>query len=82
MRDAKLIVEECVGCTLPNTSDGTCTAFLDPAWQHRGGRRCHGRCDSIDEMVRRLEDMAAYNLDNWRIEQELLSWREIQRLIS
>ena len=44
----ELIVPECTGCAM---TDGavTCTAFVDPAYQHRDGRQCWGRCDALEQ---------------------------------
>ena len=80
------IVPQCDGCCLPDFSDGYCTAFDDPEYQHRGGRRCWGRCESIDEMIRRLEGMVSYNKRHGmntagEIKKELAGWQETAREI-
>jgi len=54
------IVPQCANCCLPDYSEGICTAFQDPAYQWRNGE-CWGRCESIDEMVERLQAIITYN---------------------
>lgn len=58
-RTVRHIVERCEGCACIDVVDGTCTVFVDPAWQHRGGQECWGRCDTAAEMVERLEAVKA-----------------------
>ena len=55
------LMPQCDGCALPDYGTGTCTVFVDPAYQHREGRRCWGRCASAQEMVGRLEAIVAHN---------------------
>lgn len=82
MTVTELIVPQCKGCTMPDIMTGRCTVFVDPLYQHRDGRKCWGRCDSIDEMVRRLEAICEHNPTNATYKRELEDWRETQREVS
>lgn len=84
----KRIVEQCKDCCLPDFSEGYCTAFDDPEYQHRGGRRCWGRCESIDEMVERLQAIISYNEGHGmntagvaKLRREMEDWQETARLL-
>lgn len=77
MTVTELIVPQCKGCTMPDIMTGRCTVFVDPLYQHRDERKCWGRCDSIDEMVRRLEAIAAYNPQSRVARHELEEWRGV-----
>jgi hypothetical protein len=74
---AQAIVPQCRDCALVDFTEGTCTAFVDPAYQHRDGRKCWGRCDTAREMVRRLEAMVAYSPGSKVCRRELERWTEL-----
>ena len=54
------IVPQCKDCCLPDFSEGYCTAFDDPEYQWRNGE-CWGRCNTAEEMIRRLQAIISYN---------------------
>lgn len=77
------IVPQCANCCLPDYSEGYCTAFQDPAYQWRNGE-CWGRCDTAEEMIRRLEDIVAYakpGASIATIRRELEDWQETVRVL-
>jgi hypothetical protein len=71
---SELTVRECDGCALVDAATGRCTSFVDPAYQHRDGRMCWGRCDTGEEMVRRLEAIVKYNPRSKLARHELEAW--------
>ena len=78
MTPDQFIVRKCEGCMMC-AYDGlayvdTCTAFRDPAFQHRDGRQCWGRCDSVGDMMCRLQAMVAYNPRSKVLQRELEEW--------
>lgn len=44
-----------------------CTAFKDPNFQWRNGRRCYGYVDDPAQMLKMYEEMYAYNLQKGEI---------------
>jgi len=81
------IVPQCKDCCLPDFSEGYCTAFDDPEYQWRNGE-CWGRCESIDEMVERLQAIISYNEQHGlnaaglaKLRREMEDWQEMARLL-
>ncbi|NLA61138.1 MAG: hypothetical protein GX863_08645, partial [Firmicutes bacterium] len=79
------IVPQCANCCLPDFSEGYCTAFDDPEYQWRNGE-CWGRCDTAEEMIRRLQAIIAYNEGHGmntagvaKMKKELKYWQETAR---
>ena len=71
---SEFLVPDCDGCALPDVATGRCTTFVDPAYQHRDGRKCWGRCDTAGEMVRRLEAIVRYCPKSKLARRELEEW--------
>lgn len=83
----KRIVEQCKDCCLPDFSEGYCTAFDDPEYQWRNGE-CWGRCDTAEEMIRRLQAIITYNEGHGmntagvaKMRLELEGWQETVRVL-
>jgi hypothetical protein len=81
------IVPQCANCCLPDYSEGYCTAFQDPAYQWRDGE-CWGRCDTAEEMIRRLQAIITYNEGHGmntagvaKMRLELEGWQETVRVL-
>ncbi len=76
------IVSLCDGCLMPDFRMGKCTVFVEPASQWENGE-CWGRCESLAELLTRLEEMAQYNRSRGndhsarRLEVEIESWKEL-----
>ena len=81
------IVPQCDGCCLPDFSEGYCTAFDDPEYQWRNGE-CWGRCDTAEEMIRRLQAIISYNELHGlntagvaKLRREMEDWQETVRVL-
>lgn len=76
------IVPKCDGCFLVDFRDGTCTVFREPEFQWQDNKQCWGQCESLAELLTRLEEMAQYNRSRGndhsarRLEVEIESWKE------
>jgi hypothetical protein len=88
--DTTMTIAECAGCTMIDggvATKGICTAFSDPKYQWRNGE-CWGRCDTAEEMIRRLQAIITYNEGHGmntagvaKIRLELEDWRETVRVL-
>lgn len=80
---AERLVNPCEGCLLADYEHGTCTVFREPAYQHRGGRSCWGRCDSVAEICRRLRAITVHVKSGSLYEaawNELRDWEMVEKL--
>jgi hypothetical protein len=75
-------VPKCDGCLMQDLHVNRCTIFVEPASQFEDGKKCWGRCESLAELLTRLEEMAQYNRSRGndhsarKLEAEMEFWKE------